>query len=351
MEGRTLAHALTGLLVLRSLGCTLDIEAWHYRGELTEGQRQLAERVLSSEKGGKLRVREIEGEAERVYALGHREPFFYLPKRTDRRNYQIKIEAIMASSFEQVISLDSDNVPTMDPTFLFSEPEYLASSALFFPNFWRPAPDHPMWTISNLPWRFGWELETGQLVISKPKAWCGISLSLFFLQSDAYQPQYIFGDHDAFYYGLLAANIFFNIVKWPLAVGGLRSIPTPPATVAKATEFCGLVMVQNHPQRRNVSLFYHTHSLKYGALYGQAYRADNETVAGKGPFPHVLRYGAATDPVKMRGLGYHNSAGVWCASLGGEGEAGVEMEWSDTDVAFTRRWQEARFKADTLLFG
>lgn len=340
IEGRTLAHSLTGLLILRSFGCTLDIEAWYYRDELNSTQIEGIQNFLSSHIGGKLLAREVEKEAERLAATGFRGRFF-LPRHTggDKRNYQLKIEAIMASSFEEVLFLDSDNLPTLDPTFLFSEPSFRSSSALFFQNIRRPAPDNPIWSITNLPWRFSWELETGQLVVSKPRAWCGLSLSLFFLHSEEYQPQYLFGDHDALYYGLLATNIPFSIVEWPMALGGAP---------ASTKEFCATTMVQWYPRNRSMPLFYHANAMKYDALDGKSDQG-GEAFVGSGPFPHVMRYSDRTNPVTMRIWGRYDENGRWCNGLGGEGEPDVEMEWSETDPAFTRRWQEMRKRAEELV--
>ena len=47
--------------------------------------------------------------------------------------YQIKPFAIMYSSFEEVLYLDSDIFPLTDPKWVFESPLYKASGALFWP--------------------------------------------------------------------------------------------------------------------------------------------------------------------------------------------------------------------------
>lgn len=50
---------------------------------------------------------------------------------------QIKADAIIASSFEEVLYLDSDNIPLRDPTYLFDAELYAGTDkphAIFWPD-------------------------------------------------------------------------------------------------------------------------------------------------------------------------------------------------------------------------
>ncbi len=49
-------------------------------------------------------------------------------------SYAIKAFAMLLSSFEEVIWLDTDNSPMIDPEFLFDVPEYLNKHAMFWPD-------------------------------------------------------------------------------------------------------------------------------------------------------------------------------------------------------------------------
>ena len=51
------------------------------------------------------------------------------------KSYVIKAAALYATSFDEVLMLDSDNTPLVDPTTLFDEPSYLATGNAFWPDF------------------------------------------------------------------------------------------------------------------------------------------------------------------------------------------------------------------------
>ena len=51
------------------------------------------------------------------------------------KSYVIKVAALYATSFDEVLMLDSDNTPLVDPTTLFEEPSYLATGNAFWPDF------------------------------------------------------------------------------------------------------------------------------------------------------------------------------------------------------------------------
>ena len=62
-----------------------------------------------------------------------------LPKhhrqKSSIKSYVIKAVALYATSFDEVLMLDSDNTPLVDPTTLFDEPSYLATGNAFWPDF------------------------------------------------------------------------------------------------------------------------------------------------------------------------------------------------------------------------
>jgi Mannosyltransferase putative len=50
--------------------------------------------------------------------------------------FQIKAAAIINSQFQKVLYLDSDNIPTRNPEYLFHSKEFEETGALFWPDFW-----------------------------------------------------------------------------------------------------------------------------------------------------------------------------------------------------------------------
>ena len=51
----------------------------------------------------------------------------------DACRYQIKAFAILLSSFKEVLYIDADNFPVVDPSVLFDLPLYQQHGALFWP--------------------------------------------------------------------------------------------------------------------------------------------------------------------------------------------------------------------------
>lgn len=68
-----------------------------------------------------------------------------------RKSYHLKGLAITQSPFQEVLFLDSDNIPTRDPTYVFDAPAYKRLGAMFFPvsfcRFCRPS--HTVPTLNS----------------------------------------------------------------------------------------------------------------------------------------------------------------------------------------------------------
>ena len=133
---------------LKRLNVKLPVEIFHYPGELWEpDQRSELQRHGAT-------IRMVSGiqKDERLW-----------------KNFQIKGLAIVQSSFQEILYLDSDNVPLRDPSYLFKSPTYLENGrAAFWPDLYK---DHP----SNAVWRLvgdtctldHWTFESGQIVVDK----------------------------------------------------------------------------------------------------------------------------------------------------------------------------------------
>ena len=53
-------------------------------------------------------------------------------KATDIQGYALKAFALYATSFTEVILLDADNLPVLDPSLLFTTPEYTLYGSMFW---------------------------------------------------------------------------------------------------------------------------------------------------------------------------------------------------------------------------
>lgn len=118
----TFDRTLTSIKLLRNMhSCKLDIEVWHLSDEQpSENIRQELEDLGAT-------PRDL-SDPQLVRPIIHR--------RNADKQFQIKAAAVINSAFKEVLYLDSDNIPAHDPTFLFDTPEYKATGALFWPDFW-----------------------------------------------------------------------------------------------------------------------------------------------------------------------------------------------------------------------
>jgi hypothetical protein len=123
----------------------------------------------------------------------------------DRRElgYKLKIFAIYAAPFRELIFLDSDSVPLQDPEKLFETESYKSFGNMFWNDFWKEPV--PLWQILQLsssnPWMTGQgvlEAESGQIVFDRVQYWEVLEWVLFLNTHDSLTYRYSMGDKDTF---------------------------------------------------------------------------------------------------------------------------------------------------------
>eukprot|EP00835_Amoeboradix_gromovi_P006482 NODE_770_length_4383_cov_0.310224.p1 type:complete len:283 gc:universal NODE_770_length_4383_cov_0.310224:2231-1383(-) len=141
---------LAGLLTLRAKS-DLPIEVFHH-DELTEREIKTIERVSKTT----------------VITLVKRR-FNGVPIQFSGgfRNYHLKLAALLASSFQEILYLDDDNYLIQDPIMLFNSLEYLNTGLLLWKDVWKANPDNPVYDIFGVTCKEGFENESGQIVINK----------------------------------------------------------------------------------------------------------------------------------------------------------------------------------------
>jgi alpha 1,2-mannosyltransferase len=210
-----------------------------------------------------------------------------LPKTSEMpftlSGYQYKSIAILASSFENLLLLDSDNIAVQNPDNLFSSEPYLSDGMILWPDFWRRV-THPLYydlagyKISEERVRNGIDhktpfkyytndhenadediplhdrggaipdlsTESGQIVVNKKTHFKALLLSLYY---NVYGPHHYYplfsqgakgeGDKETF----IAAAVFFKLpvyqVSKPVKVVGHRE--------NESDNFKGVGMVQFNP--------------------------------------------------------------------------------------------------------
>ena len=166
--------------MLRHLGCTLPIELWHLGPhEVTPTMRALIE---------PFGVRCVDG-----LEVRQRHPVRTL------HGWEMKCYALLHCAFAEVLLLDADNVPVVDPAFLFHGPEYYRTGAVFWPDFGRLGPERSIWPITGIPYRDEPEFESGQILVDKARSWAALQLAMHFNEHSDFYYRHVHGDKETFH--------------------------------------------------------------------------------------------------------------------------------------------------------
>lgn len=153
--GRYLPPAVVNIHMLRASGSKLPVEVWF--ANWAEYNEEICDRVLPHLYARCLVLSDFvrDGPFE---TIGH---------------YQLKVMTLMFSNFQEVVFLDSDIVPLIDPGILLEDEAYIATGFLGWPDYWVGSESPDFYTIagrkqfpSNLPYSSG---ESGQLVVDKKR--------------------------------------------------------------------------------------------------------------------------------------------------------------------------------------
>jgi hypothetical protein len=167
-------------LLRRVLGCTLPVEVWY------RGRDEMSHEMIEL-------LRPFGVKCIDLCEVQRRYPVRYLG------GYESKPYAILHSSFQEVILLDADNVPLIDPSELLDHPEYQRTGAIFWPDIRSLARDSPIWQICRVPYRPEPEFESGQIVIDKERCWTALHLTMHMNEWSDFYYQYVRGDKDTFH--------------------------------------------------------------------------------------------------------------------------------------------------------
>jgi hypothetical protein len=180
----------------RTLGCTLPIEVWYIGpDEMGPPMRSLLEE-FGVQPVDAMAVAKRRGAA----VLG---------------GWELKPFALLHSRFREILLLDADNVPVVDPALLFDRPEFTETGAVFWPDLVRLARDNPMWSIAGILFRDMPSVESGQMVVDKARSWKGLALAHWMNQRSDFFYQFLYGDKDTFLFAWLMLGLRFQMVQFP----------------------------------------------------------------------------------------------------------------------------------------
>src|SRR6185369_10635441 len=110
------------------------------------------------------------------------------------KGWELKPFAILYCPFQEVLFLDADNVPVVNPEFLFYSQPYLETGAIFWPDYGQLKKTQPIWDSCRLERPAGPEFESGQIVVDKGRCWKALRLALWFNENSDFYYQHLHGD-------------------------------------------------------------------------------------------------------------------------------------------------------------
>lgn len=173
-------------------------------------------------------------------------PIFY----SDFLNFQLKIAAVLNSRFAEVVLMDSDNIPVVDPITLFDSAVYKEFGTVFWPDVVRTRRQNPVWAVTNTQCKMDeWEQESGQVLVDKRRYWYHLQLASW-METGSYYRHLILGDKDAFRFAWHALRTKFGVPnRWLTSVGTLS--PGNNGSV-----YCGHSFAQHHPDTDAVAFLH-----------------------------------------------------------------------------------------------
>ena len=167
---------------LRELGCELPVEVW-YMGDYEMDPAMKA--VLGPYDVDFVDAKEVE----------KRHPIRILA------GWELKPYSIKHSKFEEILFLDADNYPLVDPTFLFDHPDYTYFGATLWPDYdnWLLKPD--VWDTFGIVKRHEPAIESGQVMVDKSRSWRELCMSLWYAEHSDYVFKHVYGDKECFHLG------------------------------------------------------------------------------------------------------------------------------------------------------
>jgi len=189
--------------MLRRLGCTLPIQLWFL------GEKEMDQRM-------KELLMPLDVECVDAFEVRKSHPVRLLS------GWVLKPFAILHAPFREILFLDADNVPVVNPEFLFNTAEFRASGALFWPDYLgaKSKKAAPIWRSCGLRRPSEPEFETGQIVLDKQRCWSALYLTMWFNENADFYYQYLHGDKETFHLAFRKLRKSYALV--PIAVHRLE---------------------------------------------------------------------------------------------------------------------------------
>lgn len=166
---------------IRSHGCNLPIQIW-YLGDRGEFDLRMALALEPYNVGWV-----CANSYQRIHNI---------PRRV-MGGWEMKPFAALHAPFQEVICLDADSYPVMNPERFMEHPEYSRVGAAFWPDQLRL--EHGQWERFGLEYHDEQGFESGQYIVDKEKHWGALWLSDWMNDYSDYVYHHIYGDKDTFH--------------------------------------------------------------------------------------------------------------------------------------------------------
>ena len=156
---------------LRRTGCKLPIEVWFPDKELPscEKKKELTKLGVTVRAFGDLEEN-----------IKQKSFIPYKSKRAFQKySFMYKMFAMVFSSFEEVLSLDSNIVSVRNPDFLFESKLYKKHGSVFWMDFWNSSSAPDCQRILGQQTLLQHSHESGQMLVNKTRMWDALMLALY----------------------------------------------------------------------------------------------------------------------------------------------------------------------------
>jgi ADP-heptose:LPS heptosyltransferase len=196
---RYFTNAWVCVKVLRRLGCTLPIQLWYLGPSEMDSRMKTLVAPLGVQCADAIRVRKK------------------FPARR-LRGWELKSYAMLHSPYREVLLLDADNVPVVNPEFLFTTPEFRATGALFWPDFLRGKDKKAIaiWRSFGLQMPKELEFETGQILLDKERCWRALCLSQWINENSDFFYEHLYGDKETFHLAFRKLKTPYSLIPKPI---------------------------------------------------------------------------------------------------------------------------------------
>jgi len=114
--------------------------------------------------------------------------------------WALKPFALVNSQFREVLMVDADNLPVVDPEFLFDDPRYVETGAIFWPDLEPVRKTSAIWEVTRVPYREEPSFESGQLLVDKSRSRKALMLAMHLNENARFYYTLIHGDKDTFHF-------------------------------------------------------------------------------------------------------------------------------------------------------